>query len=80
MEQVTGQILSQYGHNRDYEHDIWNLNDQYCDFGSNQHIFEKNEIKNNTPASLGKEFYLNALTVQNEIFSSTFSDAFIRNC
>ena len=56
MEQVTGQILSQYGHNRDYEHDIWNLNDQYCDFGSNQHIFEDNEIKNNTPVSHGKEF------------------------
>ena len=56
----TGEILQEGNYfkegDRFLEHGIWKLYDQYCDFGSNQHIFEDNEIKNSTPVSHGKEF------------------------
>ena len=59
MEQQKRQLLGQNSLKNDYDHKIWNLNDDYSDFGSNGCIFEDFEIKNNTPPSHGKIFYQN---------------------
>ena len=57
MEQLTRQLLTQNIFKNENDHKIWNLNDEYSDFGSNGRIFEDFEIRNNTPSSHGKESY-----------------------
>ena len=56
MEQATGQLLGQNSLEIDNDHKIWNLNDDYSDFGSNWHIFDDNGIENRTPVNHGKDF------------------------
>ena len=59
MEQQKGQLFGQNSLKIDYDHKIWNLNDDYSDLGSNGRIFEDFEIIKNTPPSNGKNFCQN---------------------
>ena len=59
MEQQKRQLSGQNSLKIDYDHKIWDSNDDYSDFGSNGRIFEDFEIKNNTPPSHGKNFSQN---------------------